>query len=126
MDLKKTFATDKQKETGGVWVSLGEGAEVLVARATNPKYRAALAKFQKQFCGMKPDPQSSEFEKAVTYAMAEAVLLDWKGIAVGGENLEYSFDNAVSVLMDYPDFREAISRISLDVDYYRPDEIVKK
>jgi hypothetical protein len=127
MDLQKTFATDRRKEQEGVWKQIGD-AEVKIARANNPKYRAALAKYIKEFvpAGMKTQTDDPNLEKATIYAMADAILLDWKGIAVKGEVLEPSVENARRILTEYPDFREVISQIALDADNFRPDEVAEK
>ena len=120
------IAIDKGKTTGGVWKPITGDARVKVAKGDNPRYRAAVVKYQKKFCGGVVDPLSEEFEKAVNYAMADAILLDWENIAIKGETLPYSFENAVEVLSDYPEFRELISSYSLDSDNFRPDEVAKK
>ena len=127
MDLQTTFATDKRKEQEGVWKSIGD-ARVKVARANNPKYRAALTKYVKQFvpAGIQPKPDDPNIEKATVYAMAEAILLDWENIAIKGQLLDATFENAVRILTDYPDFREVVSQIAVDVDNFRPEEVAEK
>ena len=127
MDLQATFATDKRKEQDGVWKNIGD-ARVKVARANNPKYRAALAKYVKQFvpAGIQPKPDDPNIEKATVYAMAEAILLDWENIAIKGQILDVTFENAVRILTDYPDFREVVSQIAIDVDNFRPEEVAEK
>jgi hypothetical protein len=125
MDLQ-AFATDKRKEENGVWKKLSGSSKALVARANNPKYRAAVVKYQKEFCGPASDFFSPEYEKAIIYAMAEAILLGWENISIKGDIIEYSVKNAIKVLIDYPDFREVISSISLEADNYRPEDIAKK
>jgi hypothetical protein len=127
MDLQATFATDKKKEQDGVWKNLGD-ARVKIARANNPKYRTALTKYIKQFvpAGIQPKPDDPNIEKATVYAMAEAILLDWENLAIKGEILEVSVEQAIGILTDYPDFREVISQLAIDVDNFRPDEIAEK
>jgi len=124
-DLEK-LATDPRKEEDGVWKPITGDAQVKVARANNPKYRAALMKYQKKFCGLVIDPTSEEFEKAVIYAMAEAILVDWENLAIKGELIPYSVENAIKILTEYPDFKELVSSYAMDADNFRPDEVAKK
>ena len=42
MDIKKTFATDRQLEEDGAWFDVGDGGRVKVARAGNQRYRKLL------------------------------------------------------------------------------------
>jgi len=125
MDLEK-FATDKKKEKNGVWKKLTGDSRVKVARANNPKYLAALVKYQKEFCGAASDMFSPEYEKAVTHAMGEEILLDWENLAIKGELIEHNTENSIMILSKYPDFREVISAISIDADNYRPEAVAKK
>ena len=126
MDLT-AFATDKRKEQEGVWKDLGDG-RVKIARHNNPKFQAAMAKYSKEFLpfGAEIDISSPELEKATVHAMAETILLDWENIGIGGELLEYSFENAVMVLSKYSDFKELVAQMALDRNNFRPEKAAKK
>jgi len=123
MDIAKQFGTDKQKEEQGIWISLGEDAEVLVARLGNKQYIDAIKRLttpHKVALRNKSLPEDLSFDITVK-AMAEAVLLGWKGMQENGKNLAYSREAAERLLKDYPDFREQIAGIAADMENFRAE-----
>jgi len=126
MDLN-IYKTDRKKEVDGVWQKIGD-ADIKVARANNPKYKTALNKYLRKYVppGAKTEDSEVFIEKATIEAMAESILVDWKNIAIDGEILEPSKENAVRILTEFPDFREIVSSFAIDRNCYTPDEIAKK
>ncbi len=123
MDVAKKFGTDKVKEEAGVWVSLGDGAEVLVARLTNKSYVAAIKRLtmpHRVALRNRSLPEDLNFDITIK-AMAEAVLLDWKGFQENGKNLAYNREAAERLLKDYADFREQIAGIASDMDNFKSE-----
>jgi hypothetical protein len=124
MDLQKQFATNKDKETNGVWTPIGdEGGELLIARITNHKYKQMVAKL------MRPHARKARrgviniaiVEDITKQAMAKHILLGWKKITINGKLTEYSKANALSALRDYNDFYELVSSLSEDVELFRDE-----
>jgi len=123
MDIAKKFGTDKVKEEEGIWVHLGDGAEILVARLNNKSYVAAIKRLttpHKVAMRNKSLPEEVTFDITIK-AMAEAVLLGWKGLQENGKNLIYSREAAERLLKDYPDFREQIAGIAADMENFRAE-----
>ncbi len=114
MDLKKDFSTNKKLEEEGAWVDIGDGGQLKIARAGNKKAIAHLRLVSKPHLaqityGKLSDEVATQLAVEV---LAEAILLDWKGISDGGADLPYSKENAIRMLTDYPDFRDLVSKIA--------------
>lgn len=130
MDLKKDFSTNKKLEDEGVWVDIGDGGKLKIARAGNKKavsYSRQVAKphmAQIQF-GKLSDEVATQIACEV---MAECILLDWQGMTDGGVDLPYSKENALKMLTDYPDFRDYVSQIANERKTFQKeiDEAVTK
>jgi len=122
MDLKKAFATDKKLELEGVWHDLGEGAGVLIARIGNRRYQNALNKTLADNRTMIKTGLMSEeaAEKDLCEIIADTILLDWKNIDDDGQPLPYTKENAVAMLIKYPDFRVLVVDLAGISDNYRP------
>lgn len=120
MDLKKAFATDEQKEIEGVWIEIGENAELLIARAGNPKYNKLLEKLQKPHRAAiaRDRLPINVARKMIIEVLAETVLLDWKNIEYDG-HLEYSKENALMLLTKLKDFRELVSDLAREEANFR-------
>lgn len=126
-DIRKLWGTSQQKETEGVVHDLGNGVEVTVARNGNPKHAAALERLSKPYRGQinRGTLPKEKLEALSIEAMAEGLLLGWKGIELDGQALEYTKANALKVLTEFKDFREMISSLAVDAAQYREEEIVE-
>jgi len=121
MDIKKTFATDKEAEKGGVWFEIGEGGHVKIARLNNPIYRA---NFRKK---IEPYRQAVEMgtmdddsaDKILIQVLAETIVVDWKGLTDEGENVPFTRDKAIELMTEYPDFRNFIVRNAENMNNFR-------
>lgn len=123
MDIAKTYGVNATLEIEGVWSDIGGGASVKVARGGNSVYTAAIRRLMKPHRitlrkGAMPDDL---VDKIGVQAMAEALLLDWKGLTLGGKPLEYSTATAVEMLTKYRDFRDQILELAADMSLYQEE-----
>ena len=123
LDLYKLFATDKESEEDGVWVWLEEGKTGFKIRAYNSKpvsdLREKLLKpFQNMIrAGLEiPDEKNEEIGLRV---LSGAVLADWKGIAVGGEVVDFSADAAYTLFKELPKLANFVASTSMDSAQFR-------
>lgn len=123
----RTFQTDKSLETEGVWQDVGDGGELLIARLGNKKYQDAVRKRMKPYKqAIKQDRLPDEVaDKIVVTALADHILLDWRGIKDGpdGPVVEYTRETAIAWLTDMPDFRELVLALANDMESYRTADI---
>jgi hypothetical protein len=114
MDLKKDFSTNKKLEDEGVWIDIGDGAKLKIARAGNKQANAVSKQLAKPYMaqiqyGKLSDEVATQIAVEV---MAKAILLDWKGIQYDGQEMPYSTDNAIKILTELPDFRDYVSQVA--------------
>ena len=124
MDISKTYGTDKAKEEEGVWIQMGDGAEVRVARLGNKQYMEAIRRLStKHKVAARNNKLSEEVTLDVTVnAFAEAILLEWKGFKENNKALPYTRENAVRLLKEYPDFREDIAAIAANMENFKREQ----
>ncbi len=120
-DLQKEFATDEKSELEGIWEDVGEGAKVLVARVGNKDYTERFKRLgkglQRQLDrGTLPEDKQAAILISI---LADTILLDWSGFADEGKSIQYSKDNAKTMLKKYPDFRQFVWEVANDAENYR-------
>lgn len=123
MDLGKTFGTSDKLENEGVWIDLGEGAAIKVARAGNRANQRLLRKLAAPHrvalrSGKLPD---DVMERITVQAMAETILIDWKNIEFEGRPLAYSVENATRVLSALKDFRDYVADQAADMSHFQAE-----
>jgi nitric oxide synthase oxygenase domain/subunit len=119
MDISQ-FKTDIQLEANGVWVDVGKGTKLCVARMYNPRHkdalRAALKPYKRQ---IQFDAMDDELgDEIVVGIMAQTILLGWEGMTENGEAVPYSYDKAVEFLK-IKDFRDLVIEIASTMESYR-------
>jgi len=119
MDISH-FKTDKSLESNGVWVDIGKGTKLLVARLYNPAHKAALREAMKPYkrqveSGTMDDGLAEDIVNAI---MARTILLNWDGLTEGGEPVPYSVEKAVEYL-SIPDFSALVQEIAGNMETYR-------
>lgn len=121
MNIFEQFESDLDAEVEGVWVELGDGAEVRVARLNNARHNKVLDRLRRPYRNHRNIPDDVN-EKIATQAMAEAILLDWKGIEDrDGNPISYSTEKAIELLSDpaMKNFRNRVAYIALEEESFR-------
>jgi hypothetical protein len=120
MDIFAQYATDASLENNGTWQELGD-AKFLVARTGNRKYvqalSAAVEKNQK-LLDAKGEAADTLSDKIMVDVLASTILLGWEGVSFKGQPLDYSVDNA-KTLLAIRDFRREIVKLADSIDGYR-------
>lgn len=123
------FKTNTTLEQDGVWVDIGEGAKVRVARFGNPAYQKHLERSYKPYRKMQRTgtvPEELQ-RKLFIDAMANTILLDWSGFKDdNGADVPYSVSAAIEKLTDLKDFREFISELATEAETFRDEEIAEE
>ena len=121
LELKKTYATDQDKEVNGVWEDFGEGCRILIARAGNKKYDKLFQRLVKPHRkAMRMGTLSDEVAEGIFIrTIAETIVLDWEGLEEDGVPVPYSVENAIRILTEYEDLKKQIQEISDSIETYR-------
>lgn len=120
----QNFATDESLEEQGVWVNLGNGVEVKVARMGNSAHKAEWRKLQQPHLKeIRLNTLDEETARDLALkALSRTILLDWSGIKdVDGKEVEYSEENAYEALRDNRDFRNAIEEIASEREAFKEE-----
>lgn len=114
MDFKKNFVTNKKKETEGVWLPGPEGSEFLIARAGNTNFTKLAGELMKPYRKLlqmgKADDQL--IHEVVAEVTSKTILLGWRGLNEGGQEIAYSQQEAKQRLVSSNDFAEFIAGLS--------------
>lgn len=117
-----SLASDPKLEEEGVWRPLGNGAEALVARVGNKKFRSMIRrklKANRVIIEQEDDLADEVSEEVMIEVYAHTILLDLKGVSIDGKPLE-KYTPAIGVkLLSMRDFRERIKAYADDAEAYR-------
>lgn len=129
MNIAK-FKTDGALENEGVWLEVGDGLSLRVARIGNRKHSELWTKLNADpkivrmaSLGTIPD---EEYERMLIEAMAETILLDWKGLTDGdGEAaVEIPFSKAkAKEVLKLRDFRQLVHRMAAEAGNFRAEQV---
>lgn len=115
------FVTDKSKEVEGVWVDVGGGLRLKLARMGNANYTTAL--LGSKYFGRSSKIIGIDAKGAVEdmrNAVAEHVLLGWEGLVDDNDQpILYTVDKAKEVLKETPEFYRLVLEYAEDIELYR-------
>lgn len=125
-NLDSLFKTDKNLETEGVWFAVSPEVSFLLRRfggSNIKKVDAASTKYQKPHIRLiQAKALSKEKEDEIlAKVFAEACLVDWKGVAVDGQELPCTFENGVKLLTSLPELFETLFRYCAEVESFKED-----
>jgi len=122
MDLDK-FTTNKQLEVEGKWIPLDNTSRIRVARIGNKNYKQKFTELSApHIVAIRSKTISDDMaEQLLAESLGYSVLVDWEGLTINGEQVEYSPQKATEILLDpkYKDFRDMIVSIATDMDVYK-------
>lgn len=124
MDIKKEYGTSKELEKEGVWIEVGEDAKIRVCRANNKKYMKEIEKLSRPYKKQirRGTISGEKFDSIVIEASAKFILVDWEGIKEDGVTVDYTPEQSLRLLTDFPDFREVVSEIAMDFNNFKEEE----
>ena len=111
------FATDLDLEENGVWVDLGDGTQLKLARVGNPAYKKLFRQQLKPYRSVAARKNISEetWAKMGAELLSKTVLVDWKGWEDDkGKTIPYSEKNAYDMLLGLKDFRKFVEDLAED------------
>lgn len=120
MDIYKSFSTDPQLESKGVWSPMGD-ADLLIGRSGNRAFSKKFSKLYEQnqrALDVKGDEADAIAEKIMCQSLAGTVLLGWKNVQFDGVEMEFSVENAEKLLM-IKDFRAEVTKRSDEFENYK-------
>lgn len=122
------YKTDKNLEESGVWVDYGDGIEVCVRRMNSAKSRETRRRLEKPYTkGFRgQDMPESLQEELMNKQLAEAIVVDWKGIPDPeneGKMLPCTPENVLKMVSTFPDFRDDIMAASMERATFQQEQL---
>lgn len=113
------FKIDDEKAKG-VWITFDaeEGVEFLLAYGNGKAFASASARIGKKYPAHRIQADESLLHKMTTEVIAEAVVLDWKGLEDNGKPFPCTPENKAK-LLQIDTFREWIAAQSRDLRNYQ-------
>ena len=118
MDLTN-YRTDAAKKQEGVWIPFFENSQVKIAHFENEEFKAAYRRETAVFTRTKRDATPDEASEIMIKLMARHIILDWKGIKDGGEDLPFSIEAAENLLREVDAARERLVNEAKDWSNFR-------
>lgn len=116
-----TIITDAALETEGVWRKF-EDAEFRIAGSNSPRYQRALRRHGQTVNQSKLKHDIPTQEKLLIEAMADAILIDWRGnLTLKGKKLAPTRENKI-VLLSIPAIRNWVADQMQDIANFRTEQ----
>jgi len=121
-NLHLAFKTNTDLEKNGVWFDLGD-CRFLLKRfgGANRDLSKVMAKVFKPVAHLvEKDLLPDEVDSKLTAkAFVEACLVDWEGVEIDGEEVPFSKEKAIELMVELPDLMQTLLECSKNVENYR-------
>ena len=122
------YKTNKDLEEGGVWVDYSDGLQVCVRRMNSLKSRETRRRLEKPYTkGFRgQDMPETLQEELLNKQLAEAIVVDWKGVPDPDnpdKMLPCTPENVLKVVQAFPDFRDDILSASMERATFQAEEL---
>jgi len=119
--------TDAKAEIDGMWVDFpfNPSIKLKIARFMNHAHEQALKRLRKPYEGFGKTMTDAQQTHIFLEALAETVLLDWKGVKEGSKVVKYTPEEGFKALNDpaYRDFKEFVVSASADMNTFRKERV---
>jgi len=121
------FKTSEKLETEGIIIDYGDGGKYIVARmgGSNKKFTKRISKLTKPHRKAIQADRMDEglAEQLLLEAFIDTCLYDWENVTdVDGEPLEYTRENALTLLTDLPELWDDLRTSAQNASLFR-DEV---
>jgi len=126
MNIDDLFSVDKEAFEDGKWFDLGPDSKIKMRSFKSPKAKAARTRLELPYKSLlrtgKELPEDIS-EDIATKQMAEAIIVDWKGLSTDeGPLPKYSADYAYKFLSEKTEFRDYLAQILFDSDAFKSED----
>lgn len=126
-NLDSLFKTNADMEKEGIWFEVSIGVSFRLRRfggSNANKVAQSMAKYHKPYAKLIDSKKLSEEETAEIMAkvFVDCCLVEWKGVKnEHGEDIPYTFENAVSLFKSLPELFTALFNHCQSVDSFREE-----
>jgi len=126
VDLRD-YKTNPQTEVEGKVIDIDEHTSITIARFNNPAFRRMQARisepYQKAIGRGKISDETAN--KILSRCMAKHLVMGWTGLVLDGEEVPYSQEKCLELLLDptLADFKESLLLESQRIENYREERL---
>ena len=122
MDLNK-FKTSGDLSKNGVTVEIAEGSTVTVARVGNDNFNKKIRILAKKYGVSFKNLPEEKLERLMMECFVGTVLLGWSGLKKDGQDLPFSIEAAIELMLDkeYVDFRTLVENLANEPETFRKE-----
>lgn len=124
-NLDLFYKADVNLEKNGVWFDVDEKTGFLVRpfKASNPRIKAAMAKYYKPFARqIENDQLSLEKQRDININLfLDVCLVEWKGVQIDGADVAYTREAALKLFAELPELFDTLFRYAQDFKSYKAD-----
>ena len=126
-NFAQRYRTDPVLEEEGVWIDLGEGIKIRVARTRSKAAKTALMRLHRPYESLRQSgrglPEALQ-DKLTKQWVAEAILRDWQGVTdAAGKTLTFSPETALQVFEAFPDFLDEVVFFANQQETFRAEAL---
>lgn len=112
--------SDRNLQNDGNWVKdVLPGLDIKVRSTGSMIFKKRMAECLKPFNKLGKEPTIEQQEDISRRVVAETILLDWKGVVLDGEELEFTQENALRLFEEIPDFLVAVSQSAGNLETFK-------
>jgi hypothetical protein len=124
-NLDKIFKADKHSEENGVWFEIDSKTAFLVRpfKSSNPRVKAAMAAHYKPYA-RQIEMGTLDYDKNLEINVKlflDICLVDWRGVEIDGQEVEFSREAALSLMKSLPDLFDVLWKYANDFNNYKED-----
>jgi hypothetical protein len=126
--LEELYKTDEKLVNEGAPITVGMNDKndpiiMYVAEAGNKKHRASQRKHDKAIEVARHNEKRRRY--LTNKVICEGILIGWSGVLDSkGKEVKFTIENAIEALTKYDKLSFAIMDSAMDIENYRPPEIV--
>lgn len=124
-NLDTLFKTSADLEKNGVWFDISDTTGFLLRpfRATNPRIKAAMAKYFKPYARqIENDSLDMDKQREININLfMDVCLVDWKGIEIDGAEVKLDRESGIKLFKSLPELFDTLWKHAQDFKNYKED-----
>ncbi len=118
----RNMMVDPAKEQAGVWVDYDDKTKFLIGSLSSRRYKQAYQEeLDENRSRARRNPETAE--KMQNKVFARAIVLDWQGVEMQGQNYPCTPENVEYVLANCPQVKEFIVQAAANYDNFKVDKV---
>lgn len=126
ISFESMFMADPDLEENGVDVPLADGVTIKLARWGNKRFNALFKKLiapHRHLLRAQQEIPEAVMTDIMIRTMAHTIILGWSGVLYQGKPMEFSPENAATLLKASKVFQDRVTGMSQDIKTFQRSEV---